>query len=73
MTKNEAGDFVRDEVNNALINTNINAFNNYKQQRAYINKLQEQEATISDLKSEMDQMKQLLQKIIRENNGQNSI
>ena len=65
----EGTDFIRDELNNALINTNVSAFKLYKQQRHTLNAQSAQEVEISNLKNELTQMKNLLQELIRDKNG----
>lgn len=67
--KSESTDFIRDDHNNALINTNINAFNLYKQQRKTLMFQSAQEKEIASLKDELAQLKSLLKEIIREKNG----
>lgn len=67
--KDNDSDFVRDERSNALINTNVRAYQAYKQHRQTITVQSEQEKEIISLRSELAQMKDLLQALIREKNG----
>lgn len=51
-------EFVRDKESNALINTNVNAFKLYKQQR-------ESRLTVESLKTEVDELKALVRELLK--------
>lgn len=62
-------DFVRDEASGALINTNVSAFKQYKLNRENMIKVNEVNQQVSDLKSQVDELKKLLLKTLEEKNG----
>lgn len=66
--KTELGDFSRDTSNHALINTNVNAYKLYKQQRANRDSAAEQKETIKSLTKEVEDLKFLVRKLIEEKN-----
>lgn len=67
--KIEGTDYIRDEHNHALINTNVEAYKQYKMQRHALALQSAQEKQIASLKDELTQMKSLIQELIREKNG----
>ena len=69
MIKTDDPNFVRDEGTNALINTNVNAFKLYKQQRESMTAQAQNEQEINDLKQKLLEMDALIKKLIREKNG----
>ena len=64
LVKTDNPNFLRDESSNALINTNVNAFKLYKQQRQYSKK----ESEIESLKDEVAELKMLVKKLLEEKN-----
>ena len=69
MIKTDDPNFVRDEGTNALINTNVNAFKLYKQQRESMTAQSQNEQEINDLKQKLLEMDALIKNLIREKNG----
>jgi hypothetical protein len=69
MIKTDDPNFVRDEGTNALINTNVNAFKLYKQQRESMTAQAQNEQEINDLKQKLLEMDALIKNLIREKNG----
>jgi cell division protein FtsB len=72
LIKTQNPDFSRDESNYALINTNVSAFNLYKQQRKNRNNITAQDKEIDNLKSEINELKLLVKQLVKEKNGQDS-
>jgi hypothetical protein len=62
-------DFIRDEGSGALINTNINAYKQYKLSRDGNKIITELNGQVSDLKSQVDELKTLLYKVLEEKNN----
>ena len=69
MIKTDDPNFVRDESTNALINTNVNAYKLYKQQRENMTAQTQSEQEISELKQKLLEMDALIKTLIREKNG----
>jgi len=69
MIRTDDPNFARDEGTNALINTNVNAFKLYKQQRDNMAAQSQSEQEISDLKQRLLEMDALIKNLIREKNG----
>lgn len=69
LVKTNDPDFLRDEASQALINTNINAFNNYKLARAGRESVMNQEKRIKSLENDISQLKELINNIVSKNNG----
>lgn len=69
LIKTNDPDYCRDEHSKAIINTNANAYKLYKQQRASQNKIKTMTEEVSDLKSEVDNLKKLVQELVREKHG----
>jgi hypothetical protein len=68
--KTEDSDFLRDQSNYALINSNINAYNLYKQQRKQQYDFSNVQQEIDMLKTDISDIKNMLGILIqRENNG----
>ena len=67
--KTELRDFVRDTNSMALINTNVEAMKLYKQRRAERRDAKKQNDTILALEKEVDDLKQLVYKLLEEKNG----
>lgn len=57
LVKTNNVDYCRDENNTALINTNVTAFNQYKQRV-------KDKSEINDMKKEMEQLKALITKLV---------
>ena len=64
LIKTNNPDFWRDESSNALINTNVNAYKLYKQQRQNASKNVE----LDRLKDEVAELKLLVKKLLEEKN-----
>lgn len=62
-------DFIRDEASGALINTNINAYKQYKLTRDSTKTVSELNGQITELKSQVDELKTLLYKVLEEKNN----
>lgn len=58
MDKLKNTEYVRDKESNALINTNINAFKLYKQQR-------ESRLTVEELKNEVEELKEMVRQLLK--------
>jgi len=69
MIRTDDPNFARDEGTNALINTNVNAFKLYKQQRDNMAAQSQSEQEISELKHKLLEMDALIKNLIREKNG----
>ena len=69
MIRTDDPNFARDESTNALINTNVNAFKLYKQQRDNMAAQSQSEQEISELKLRLLEMDALIKNLIREKNG----
>lgn len=69
LIKTQNPDFSRDESNHALINTNVSAFNLYKQQRKNKKVAESNEQEIKNLKDEIGELKNLVKQLIKEKNG----
>jgi len=69
MIRTDDPNFARDESTNALINTNVNAFKLYKQQRDNMAAQSQSEQEISELKHKLLEMDALIKNLIREKNG----
>jgi hypothetical protein len=74
MIKTEDASFVRDPSSNALINSNVDAYKMYIQQRKQQKDKSDLQGQIDNLKSDLGDIKQMLSVLIqRENNGNNNI
>lgn len=58
LVKTQIQDFSRDCNTNAVINTNVAALNNYRQQR-------DNKKTINELKSEIEELKMLVRELTK--------
>lgn len=68
-TKTNDPDYMRDERSGALINTNVNAYKLYKQQRASQTQIKSLDSEIAGLRNEINELKQLIKEIVREKHG----
>jgi adenylate cyclase class IV len=59
-------DFTRDTASGALINTNINAYKQYKLNRDSSKTISELNTEIGDLKTQVEELKTLLYKVLEE-------
>lgn len=74
MIKTEDSSFVRDPSTSALINSNVDAYKLYIQQRKQQKDKTDLQGQIDSLKSDIGDIKQMLSVLIqRENNGNNNI
>ena len=62
--KTEAEDFSRDTSSKALINNNIKALHQHKENKRKQSKMEEMESDISELKSDVSEVKALLKILI---------
>ncbi len=69
--KTEKDDFLRDKTNHALINTNVNAYKQYINQRESQNKVRSLESEVVSLKEDISDIKQMLSILIKQNNKEN--
>ena len=70
IVKTEDSDFNRDDSNFALINSNVEAYRLYRNQRAQQNEHANLQRQINTLKDDMNDIKSMLKVLIqRENNG----
>lgn len=68
--KTENPNFSRDQNNQALLNTNAEAYNLYKMQRSQLTNASSLQRQVDALKSDMTDIKDMLKVLIqRENNG----
>ena len=61
-------DFVRDDSNFAIINTNVNAYKQYKLARASKLTAAEQESKIKNLQNQVDELTNLVKELLKEKN-----
>ena len=71
MIKTEKEDFLRDHINNALINTNVNAYKQYVQQRESQKKVVGIEQEVDALKRDVSDIKEMLMILIKQTNKEN--
>jgi hypothetical protein len=69
MLKTTDPDFVRDESSFALINTNVNAYKQYKLARANKLAVASNEQKIKELETEVSELKTLVRELLKEKNG----
>jgi len=69
LIKTQNPDFSRDQSNFALINTNVNAYKQYKLQRNNRNQIAKQEEEIKKLTSDIEQLKELVKLLVKDKNG----
>lgn len=67
MIKTENPDYIRDDGNHALINTNVNAYKQYVQQRQAQRRVTDMEEDIGNLKKDVSDIKEMLMIIIKQN------
>jgi hypothetical protein len=66
--KTEKDDFLRDQTNHALINTNVSAYKQYVQSRQSQKKVVDIENEVSNLKKDVSDIKEMLMILIKQNN-----
>ena len=71
MKKTESDGFLRDDNNHALINTNVNAYKQYINQRDSQNKVRSLESEVDSLKDDISDIKKMLSILIKQNNKEN--
>jgi hypothetical protein len=71
MRKTESEGFLRDDNNHALINTNVNAYKQYINQRESQNKVRSLESEVDSLKDDISDIKRMLSILIKQNNKGN--
>jgi len=71
MIKTENPDYIRDDSNHALINTNVNAYKNYVQQRQAQKKVIDIEDEVGNLKKDVGEIKEMLMILIKQNSKEN--
>jgi hypothetical protein len=71
MIKTENPDYIRDDGNHSLINTNVNAYKQYVQQRQAQKKVTDMEQDIGNLKKDVGDIKEMLMIIIKQNSKEN--
>jgi len=69
--KTDKEDFLRDTTNNALINTNVNAYKQYVQQRESQKKVMDIESEVTSLKKDVTDIKEMLMILIKQNSKEN--
>jgi len=69
--KTEKEDFLRDSDNHALINTNVSAYKQYLQTRESHKKVSGIENEVSNLKKDVEDIKQMLMILIKQNKTEN--
>lgn len=71
VAKTEKEDFLRDTSNHALINTNVNAYKNYIQQRESQKRVMNIEEEVTFLKKDVTDIKEMLMILIKQTNKEN--
>lgn len=71
VVKTEKEDFLRDQSNHALINTNVNAYKQYVQQRESQKKVMDIESEVNSLKKDVTDIKEMLMILIKQNSKEN--
>jgi hypothetical protein len=71
MIKTDKENFSRDETNHALINTNVNAYKQYLEQRESQKKVMDIEGEVTSLKKDVTDIKEMLMILIKQNNKEN--
>ena len=71
MIKTENQDYIRDNTNHALINTNVNAYKHYVQQRESQKKVVGIEHEVDTLKKDVTEIKEMLMILIKQNSKEN--
>lgn len=71
MIKTENPDYIRDDNNHALINTNVNAYKQYVQQRQAQKKVIDIEYEVGNLKKDVGEIKEMLMILIKQNSKEN--
>jgi hypothetical protein len=71
MIKTENPDYIRDDSNHALINTNVNAYKNYVQQRQAQKKVIDIEDEVGNLKKDVGEIKEMLMILLKQTNKEN--
>ena len=71
MIKTENPDYIRDDSNHALINTNVNAYKNYVQQRQAQKKVIDIEDEVGNLKRDVGEIKEMLMILLKQTNKEN--
>lgn len=69
LVKTQLPDFCRDTNNFALINTNVEAYRQYKLQRKNTDLIAKQELTINKLSEEIKELKDIVKQLVKEKNG----
>jgi hypothetical protein len=69
--KTEKEDFLRDNTNNALINTNVTAYQQYRNQRESQKKVMNIEGEVDSLKKDVTDIKEMLMILIKQNSKEN--
>jgi len=69
--KTEKEDFLRDQTNHALINTNVNAYKQYIAQRDSQKKVMSVESEVESLKKDVTDIKEMLMILIKQNSKEN--
>ena len=62
-------DFSRDATTGALVNTNVNAYRLYKQQRQNQQTVESLNGELTSVKSELNELKALIKTLLEEKNG----
>jgi hypothetical protein len=71
MIKTDKENFLRDETNHALINTNVNAYKQYLEQRESQKKVVDIEGEVTSLKKDVTDIKEMLMILIKQNSKEN--
>ncbi len=69
--RTEKEDFSRDARNHALINTNVNAYKQYRMNRESQKKVVSIESEVESLKKDVGDIKEMLMILIKQNNKEN--
>lgn len=71
IVKTDKEDFSRDSSNHALINTNVNAYKQYINQRQSQKKVMDIESEVTLLKKDVGDIKEMLMLLIKQTNKEN--
>lgn len=69
LVKTQLPDFCRDTSSFALINTNVEAYKQYKLQRKNIDLIAKQDQTINKLSEEVKELKEIVKQLVKDKNG----
>lgn len=69
LVKTQVPDYSRDDTTGALVNTNVNAYRIYKQQRQNQSTVDSLNEKLSSVESEVQELKTFIKKLLEDKNG----